>query len=125
MASKRKQRNNAAQSKFTWAQAARDIVVTSMNRGQLPILGVLAVVFLMVWRMPEGDVSKLVFSVVSHLKDGDLWGYALSLVLAGGWYSYAKNMRKKFSVECERIGREKSALQGKLAGTNYRSSDQS
>lgn len=107
----------------TWAQAFRDIVVTSMNRGQLPVLGVIAVVVLLVGRMQESDVSTLVFEIFHELKEGQLWGYVLWLLTLAGWFYHAKHTRRMFSDETARIGREKSELQGKLSNVKYKSSD--
>lgn len=107
----------------TWAQAFRDIIVASMNRGQLPILAVALIIGLAIWRMPAQDVSKWVFEVTHLLATRKLLGYALFLVAMIGWYLHARWMRKEFSEECLRIGTEKSDLQSKLAGTKFKSSD--
>lgn len=107
----------------TWAQTVRDIFVTSINRGQLPVLGMIAVTLLMIWKMPEDAVSALAEEVLHSLQNGDLWGYVLFVLTLGGWYSHAKRMRKMFSNEAERIGTEKSRLQEQLVGRNYKSSN--
>ena len=107
----------------TWAQACRDIVVTSMNRGQLPVLGMLAVALLLIWKMPNEEASKLVFEVVASLRRGEMWGYPALLATLAGWFFHTKSMRKSFSAEAERIGREKSDLQSTLSGVKYKSSN--
>lgn len=111
------------QSKFSWAQAVRDMVVTSMNRGQLPILGTIGVVLLLISRMPEQDISRLVFEIFSALRSGELWAYVAEFGTVGAWFVHAKLMRKMFSEEVERIGREKSAIQGKAARAKFNSSN--
>lgn len=107
----------------TWAQSVRDIFVTSINRGQLPVLGLIVVTLLMIWKMPGDAVSALAEEVLHSLQNGDLWGYVLFVLTLGGWYSHAKRMRKMFSNEAERIGTEKSRLQEQLVGRNYKSSN--
>lgn len=107
----------------TWAHAVRDIFVTSINRGQLPVLGMIAVALLMLWKMPADDVSSLASEILHSLQNGELWGYLLFVLTLIGWYSHAKRMRKMFSAEAERIGTEKSRLQEKLVGHNYKSSN--
>lgn len=111
------------QQSVTWAQAFRDVVIASMNRGQLPILGIIGVVLVLIYRMPEQDVSVLVMEIVSSLKKGEGYAYILEGVTIGGWFLHAKLMRKVFSTEAERIGREKSHAQSKAAGTNFKSSE--
>ena len=110
-------------SHVTWAQAARDIVIAAINQGQLPILGVLAILILIIWRMPENDVSQLMFQVVEHMRSGALIGYILSFVFAFGWYFHTKKIRTEFAKESQRIGREKSDLQSSLAGVPFNSSE--
>lgn len=107
----------------SWAQAVRDIFVTSMNRGQLPVLGMIAIVLLLIWKMPEADAGRLMHDLLSALRAGEMWSYGLLLATLAGWFFHAKFMRREFSDEALRIGREKSDLQGKLSGVKYESSD--
>lgn len=108
---------------MSWAQACRDIVVTSMNRGQLPVLGMIAVAMLLIWRLPEEKAGELVFSILAALGRGELWAYVFLVLVLAGWYLHSKWMRKMFSAEATRIGREKSDLQSQLAGEKFKSSD--
>lgn len=108
---------------MSWAQACRDIVVTSMNRGQLPILGMIAVVLVLVWKLPEERATELVFSLLHALLEGPLVGYALFIITVAGWFFHAKWMRKMFSEEAKRIGKEKSGLQSALTGDKFSSSN--
>jgi len=78
----------------TWAQAFRDIVVASINKGQLPILMVGIIFLVIVVKMPEKDVSKLAFEIVQDLKTLHLLGYALFIVTLGFWYLHAQLMRR-------------------------------
>ena len=109
----------------TWAQAFRDIIIASMNRGQLPILGMVGIVFLLVWKMPDEKASQLVFDLYGKLMEMEMWAYMLLAVTLVGWYSHAKIMRREFSREYRRIGQEKSDLQSKAAGIKFKSSDRS
>jgi hypothetical protein len=115
--------DNRSKGGVTWAQACRDVVVTAINRGQLPVLGLLFLVALVLLKMPEEDVSKLVFSIVESFRRWELVAYPLLLITVGGWCWHAKWMRKAFSDEAERIGREKSVLQSVVSGVKYKSSN--
>ena len=108
---------------MSWAQACRDIVVTSMNRGQLPVLGMISVVLVLIWRLPEDKAAELVFSILAALGRGELLAYIFLALTLAGWYFHTKWMRKMFSQEAKRIGREKSGLQSQLTGENFKSSD--
>ena len=113
-------RNNG---KMSWAQACRDIVVTSMNRGQLPILGMIAIVLVLVWKLPEEKATELIFSIFHALQEGALIGYVLFIATVAGWYFHSKWMRKMFSEEAKRIGKEESGLQSALTGDKFPSSN--
>lgn len=110
---------------YTWAQAVRDIVVTSINRGQLPILGMIAVALLVLYRLPEGDIAKLALEVVESLRRGEFWAYLIELATVVAWYVHSRAMRKAFSDEAERIGREKSRVQSQAAGVEFKTSNRS
>lgn len=116
--------SNDLPTKVSWAGAFRDIVVTSMNRGQLPILGVLALVMMLLWKLNEQDAAKLVFQLFEALRAGDLWGYVLLVLSLVGWYLHLRAQRRMFMEETKRIGREKSDLQSQLHGFTLDSSEQ-
>lgn len=78
----------------TWAQAFRDVLVASINKGQF-LVAIVGIIFLvMVVKMPEQDVSKLAFKIVEDLKTLHLLGYALFFVTLGFWYLHAQLMRR-------------------------------
>ena len=108
---------------YNWAQATRDVLIASMNRGQLPILGLIGVVALVIWRMTPEKVSEITAKLVEDVEKGYLVGYLLFMVTLCAWFLQAKAARKAFSREYKRVGVEKSELQSKLAGEKFRSSD--
>ena len=116
---------NSQSIKVTWAQATRDVLIASMNRGQLPILGILGIIFLLVWKMPEEEASRLLFDLIDKLSKWEMWAYFLLVIVLVGWFVHARIMREEFSKEYRRIGLEKSELQSKLAKINFKSSDYS
>lgn len=99
------------------------MVVAAINRGQLPIFGAFLVVLVLIIKMPSEDVSKLVFDILRSLRHGEFIAYILLACTGGGWFVHARIMRKLFSDEVERIGREKSRLQSNLAGMKFKSSN--
>lgn len=96
-----------------------------MNRGQLPVLAAFALMFLVVYRMPPEDVSKLAFDIVDKLNHLELFSYPLLFAVVIGWFFHAKSMRKRYSEEYRRIGQEKSKLQRDAANIKFKSSDHS
>jgi hypothetical protein len=120
MASKTKQ---SEKSSVSWAQAVRDIFVASIDKGQLPVLGIIFIFVMLIWKMPEQDVSRLMFQFFESLQRYESLGYVLSLILSIGWFSHVRQIRMSFRKEAERIGQEKSNLQNKLSDSTFESSE--
>lgn len=87
-----------------------------MNKGQLPLLAVCAIVFLVIWRMPMEDVSALGHETIQRLVDLSLFGWLLALGLMFAWWFHAKSTRDRYKSELARIGEEKSRAQNVAAG---------
>lgn len=104
---------------MTWAQAARDVLITAMNKGQLPLFAVAALAFLVIWRMPAADVVTVANRVIDLFVTGELMGWGLALIAVIGWFFHARSMRQAFAREFERMGVEKSDAQAKAAGSEF------
>lgn len=109
---------------MTWAQAFRDITVGSMNKGQLPLLGIIAIILVILWRMPPERLSELAFNIIGMLERGDLFGWLLFVLVLASWWTNSKAMRKWYATELDRVGREKSDLQRQLANRHLPGSRQ-
>lgn len=107
-----------------WAKAFRDIVVTSMNKGQFPILCIFIPIFIILWRLPEKDLSDIVLKMVDYFAKGELVSYVLLLAVLIGWFVQAKTARTYHTEEMNRVAQEKSRLQNELAKKNFKSSEE-
>ena len=112
-------KSNSSSKGVSWAEAARDVLIASMNKGQLPVLAVSACVFLMIFRMPSGDVSTLANEIVARLVDWTLVGWGMTLVIAFCWWFQAKQARTEYTAELARIGEQKSRAQDVAAGQKF------
>lgn len=118
-----KENRHTQPSKVTWAEATRDIIITSINRGQLPTVVLLFALLLILSRYPAEQLPKLVYDVGESFLDWQGLSYAVSIILALGWFIHAKSMRRSYSEEYKRIGREKSKLQNQNSKKSFDSSD--
>lgn len=109
---------------FTWAQAWRDIVVAAIYKGQLLALGLMLAVLLLILRLPPEDLSKFANALADLVEHHEIIELIMFILTLTGWISHTRYMRKQFSKEYERIGREKSELQSRLAGNKFDSSDE-
>lgn len=117
------QQNHKNEHRVTWAQAFRDIVITAMNRGQFPILVVGAIIFVLIYRLNANQSFQLLKEFISKLEDFSILGWLLWVLTIGLWVVYAKKVRKNFSVEMSRVGREKSKAQEKVSRRKLPSSN--
>jgi hypothetical protein len=96
----------------SWAQAVRDVLIHSMNKGQLPALGLGVAVLLIAWRLPPEHLGKIVEGLFPKLF---IASATLNTLLALGWVVHARRMRKQMASELDRMGQEKTRLQEQLA----------
>jgi len=108
----------------SWAKTVRDIVVASINKGQLPILGVISIFLVILIRIPPQDLSTILSKVIEHLVNNELWSYILLFIVCSGWFIHAKIMRTNFTRETNRMSAEKTKLQNQLTKKKFKSSEQ-
>ncbi|WP_129781447.1 hypothetical protein [Peristeroidobacter soli] len=85
-----------------WANAFRDILIASINKGQFPLAIFWLIAMSLIWRIPPEDVSRLVFRIVDGLERWALLGYLLALVVTGGWFVHVRSLRRVISLELSR-----------------------
>jgi len=94
-----------------------------MSKGQLPYI-LLAIIFLaMIFKIPPEDVSQLARDILAQLRNMRILGWLLSVLLALGWFSGNKRLRRRHRQELKRISGEKKHLQEKLVLRKLDSSD--
>lgn len=106
--------NNQAQQVNT-AQAVRDILVASLEKGQF-ITAVIALIFLIVflaplWLLGPEDRAKFVFTFVHPSAFWTWGGYGLAVLVAVLWFFQQRRFRRLMEQEMERMAKEKSRMQ--------------
>ena len=115
-------KRSAKSGNYPWSQAVKDMTVTAMKTGQLPVYGLLFVTVIIVWRLPPDELARVTNSILEHLYNFSLAGYVLFGVALGGWYYHVQRIRREMHSEYERMGREKSEAQSIAAGKAFPSS---
>ncbi|EKN6119591.1 hypothetical protein ACSOQT_001992 [Yersinia enterocolitica] len=98
-------------SRVTWAQATRDVINRAMSTGQMLPLGIFILLVIIFWRVSPEELASVLHEIVNGLMDGMLLGWILCATSIVCWAAHVKRMRKMFSDEAERIGKEKTNLQ--------------
>ncbi|WP_158117234.1 hypothetical protein [Vibrio cincinnatiensis] len=104
-----------SQQGVSWAQAFRDIILRSMDRGQLLPVLIFLIVLALIFKMPEDKVYDFGLEIVNGFKNFSLVGWVLAIIVGILWAGHARIMRRQHSTEYKRIGLEKSKLQRKAA----------
>jgi len=105
-----------------WA-AIRDILIASINKGQLPLAGVILFLLILAAKMPSEQAGKLLFELLGLFVKGYLLGWVLFVVTLFSWFIHVKIQRKTITNEMSRIGDEKTQLQKKLIPHSIESSE--
>ena len=84
-----------------------------------------AIIFVLIHRLDANQSFQLLKEFISKLEDFSIMGWLLWVLTIVLWVVYAKNVRKKFSLEMSRVGREKSKAQEKASHRKLPSSNKS
>jgi len=107
----------SSKTKFTWAQAFRDIGVAAVNRGQLLAFGFFALTGLIILKLSGDAVQKDMTDLIAELKGGCFLGYLLAGFLLAGWIVHARYLLRRGHQEQERIAGERNKAQALLGVT--------
>lgn len=92
----------------------RDVLIASLDKGQFIIAGLILLVGIYLWRLPEKDISSFGENLLSRFEANYLWGWFLFIILAAGWYIHVRYINKIYTRELDRISEEKNKLQEQL-----------
>lgn len=110
---KKKTKERASRTVNVWAMV-RDVLIASINKGQLPIAGVILFVIILAVKMPSEQAGELLTKIFDFLINGYLLGYILFVASVFGWFAHVKIQRRTFANEIRRVGDEKTKLQEKI-----------
>lgn len=102
----------------------RDVLVTSIMRGQVPVTIAGIIVVLMILRMPREDVGELTFRVIDAVERRWVAGYVLAALFLVGWCLHARYQRKAIAAEMDRLSAERTELQHRVLGSKIRSREE-
>jgi hypothetical protein len=108
---------------FNGWRALRDVLVASMDKGQFPLAIVSLIVMVLIFKMPEQDVSKLVFLMLDHLVRGALLGWLLMGASIAAWFIHIRYHGQLLNFELNRLAEERSQLQARTLGGKMKSSE--
>lgn len=103
--------------------ALRDILIASLNKGQFLFALIALIVIVLIYRIPQKDLSDLVDKILDLFKTLHYLGWVTSLILSFSWYQSSKMLRKAHSDEMTRVSKEKKELQENLLNKKLPSSN--
>lgn len=107
----------------TWAQAFRDIFIKAIDKGIWLPFSILLFLGYLSYRLPDEKVGILCEKIVDGLATGALMGWLLFIaaIIIGTYH--ARIMRRLYSKDMERVGKEKTMLQERILGNKLGSSN--
>jgi hypothetical protein len=105
-----------------WAML-RDVLIASINKGQLPIAGIILFLIILAIKMPSEQAGKLLFELLDLFVKWKIVGWVLFGFSVFGWFIHLKIQRRVFTKEISRAGDEKTKLQKRLLPKQIESSE--
>jgi hypothetical protein len=102
----------------------RDVLVAQISKGQFPLFIMGVISSEIVWKMPPGDVSKLVFRLLDAAEVERWGGYGLSLVITFAWFFHGRYQRRLMTGEIARTSEQKTRVQERVLGSRIKSSEE-
>lgn len=107
-----------------WAEMVQNVIIRAIDRGQLPVLGLISAVLFLIYRMSENDVSLVTQNILEMSKNKVFFVYPVTAFSIFGWIVHVKILKKQADKETRRIGKEKSDLQNKASSQPFKSSEE-
>lgn len=101
----------ASASKLNFWAMMNNVLVTALSKGQFPVACLFFVFLVMILKMPGADVTRLALAILEEVVNYRLAGYAVSIILAGGWFTHTRWQRRTFERELRRVTEERNQLQ--------------
>lgn len=112
----------AKNSKFTWAQTFRDIIVEAIRKGQILALAVAVFLIIFILRVPQQSLPQIWQDLKDAAHEHWIFSVVLNLALTMLWFLHARSLRRQFEAEFERLSQERNQLQERL-GIKIKSSN--
>lgn len=103
--------------------ALQNAVNNSTNKGQLPVMGAIVLLSIILLRIPSEKLYDLSKDVIHEFANYHLLGWFLALLELVGFFILSKKSRKDFSDEMTRVSSEKKKLQEQIHGKKLGSSN--
>lgn len=92
----------------------RDVLIESLSRGQFIAAGVLLLLGIFVWRLPEGELFPLVVLILSRIESHGSWGWVSFLATGICWLYHFRFLTRTHYARIKHLQKEKEALQTEL-----------
>lgn len=104
--------------KLNWVQSItypiRDVLIESLGKGQFIAAGVLLILGIILWRMPETEIVPFFNSLMNRCEGNYIFGWILFVIVVVCWFGHYKFISRTHARELNRALKEKEDLQSKL-----------
>ncbi len=101
----------------------QNIIIESISKGVFFGACIFIIVLIMLVKMPNADVSTLVFKIFRGFANYYYWGYIACILVIIGWYLHIRWLIDRNVAEMDRLVEERNSLQKKFLDSNFTGSD--
>lgn len=101
----------AKKTTLRWVDVVNNVVLRLISTGQLPIIALLALLGLMVYRTPQAQIVEVWRILQKMLDRHSGLGYAIGIFSGGGWIIHTRLQRRHFEHEHERMADARNKAQ--------------
>ena len=108
---------------INWPGAFQNVLMASINKGQLPVLLVGVILLVLIIKIPSQEAASIFYKTIDALEHYHILGWIFSFVLTLLWFFNSKRVRRVHANEMKRIAEEKTHLQSSAHGMKMPSSN--
>jgi hypothetical protein len=119
--SKNRNKNNSYRPNF-WGML-QNVLIGSMNKGQLPFATISLILIILVIKYPSDKIPEFTQDLFNISTFNSIFGWCIGIITTFSGYYINKRQRREHTTEVRRLSNEKKKLQEKINGGNLPSSN--
>ena len=101
----------------------QNVLISSINKGQLPFAGIILFVLILIIRYPQDKIPELVEKLFDISTFNSILGWCIAIISTFSGFYINKRQRREHTKEIQRLSNQKKSLQEKINGGKLPSSN--
>jgi hypothetical protein len=108
---------------LSWPDVLNNILLRLISTGQLPVLGLLLILGVLVYRTPSEHIVEVWRILQKMLDRRSGLGYGVAIISSSGWIIHTRIQRRRFEQEHGRMATARNDAQQKHFANSLKSSE--